>query len=510
MKIQDFAKLLQTRWITVCVTTLVAVLGALAYTFATTPLYEASTRLFVSTSSNSSLSDLYQGNRFSQERVLSYTELLMGETLAQRTIDKLNLDMSAGQLKEQIKASAKPDTVLIDVSVLDPSPVRARDIANTLSDEFVLLISELETPPKGGGQPDARVVVEQKASIPATPVVPNAPRNIAIGLAAGVLLGVGLAILRDRLDNTVKDRETLEEITQVGLVGSIPLDKERRKEPAISFETDNSGIAEAFRKLRTNLQFLAVDNPPRVIVVTSSSPHEGKSTTAINIALALAEAEHNVVLVDGDMRRPSVDRYLDLVGTVGFSTVLSGGASLSEVLQATKFPRLTVLTSGATPPNPSELLGSLAAKNVLSDLRAKFDYVIVDSSPLLAVTDGAILAANADGALVMSRSGQTKREHLAHAIGILRDVGATVLGAVFTMTPTRRGGQYSYSYSYYGEDRREPTIQSPGPANAAAPAKANTEVPDRAAVNGTAVTNAESTETVDVTKPAGRKPGASE
>ena len=155
-------------------------------------------------------------------------------------------------------------------------------------------------------------------------MVPKTARNIAIGLALGVALGIGLAVLRDLLDNTVKDRETLEEITGVGLVGSIPLDKERRKDPAISFDKDNSAIAEAFRKLRTNLQFLAVDNPPRVIVVTSSMPNEGKSTTAINIALALAEAEHNVVLVDGDMRRPMLDKYLDLVGPVGFSTVLSG------------------------------------------------------------------------------------------------------------------------------------------------------------------------------------------
>ena len=158
---------------------------------------------------------------------------------------------------------------------------------------------------------------------PTHPVIPKTARNIAIGLALGVALGIGLAVLRDLLDNTVKDRQTLEEITGVGLVGSIPLDKERRKKPAISFDSDNSAIAEAFRKLRTNLQFLAVDNPPRVIVVTSSMPNEGKSTTAINIALALAEAEHNVVLVDGDLRRPRLDKYLDLVGSVGFSTVLS-------------------------------------------------------------------------------------------------------------------------------------------------------------------------------------------
>lgn len=450
MNLQDFVKALRARWITVCVTLIAAVVGATAVTLLTTPLYQASTRLFVSTNGGSSVAETYQGNRFSQERVVSYAQLLTGETLAQRTINKLGLDMSATKLSSSITANAKLDTVLIDVAVLDASAVRARDIANTLSDEFVVMIRELETP-EDGAPPNARVVVEQRASIPVSPVVPKTGRNLLIGLCLGLLLGIGVAVLRESLDNTVKDRESLEEITRTGLVGSIPLDKERRKEAPISYDSDNSAIAEAFRKLRTNLQFLAVDNPPRVIAVTSSTPSEGKSTTAINIALALAEAEHNVVLVDGDMRRPTLHKYLDLVQPVGFSTVLSGGASLDEALQKTRFHGLTVLTAGAIPPNPSELLGSLTAKKLLNELRTQFDYVIVDSTPLLAVTDAAILAAAADGVLIMARFGQTKREQLVHAVGNLEDVGATVLGAVFTMTPMRGGASYSYSYSYYGE-----------------------------------------------------------
>ena len=315
------------------------------------------------------------------------------------------------------------------------------------------MVRELETP-EDGTMPDARVVVEQRASIPEEPVSPKSTRNLLVGLAIGVLLGIGLGFLRDRLDNTVKERQTLEEITGVGLVGSIPLDKERRKEPAISFDSDNSAIAEAFRKLRTNLQFLAVDNPPRVIVITSSVPNEGKSTTAINIALALAEGDHNVVLVDGDLRRPRLDKYLDLVGGVGFSTVLAGRASLDDVLQKTRFPKLTVLTSGAVPPNPSELLGSLAAQKVFAELRSRFDYVVVDSCPLLAVTDAAILAADADGVLLVARFGKTKREQLTHAVRNLRDVGAPLLGAIFAMTPAR--GNSSYSSSYYGDHRTPP------------------------------------------------------
>lgn len=460
MNLQDFTRLVRSRWQVICVTTLALLFAAITYTLTVTPLYQASTRLFVATRTSSSISEQYQGNRLSQDRVLSYVELLKGQTLAQRTVDKLNLNMSATELRAHVDATAKADTVLITVKVLDASPVRARDIANALSDEFVIMVRELETS-SPGATPDARVVVEQRASIPEQPVIPNKSRNIALGVVLGLTLGTGFALVRDLLDNTIKDHETLEQITAVGLVGSIPLDKERRNQPAISFDSDNSGIAEAFRKLRTNLQFLAVDNPPRVIVVTSSAPNEGKSTTAINIALTLAEAGNNVVLVDGDMRRPSLSKYLDLVGSVGFSTILSGAADLTEVLQETKYPGLTVLTAGPTPPNPSELLGSQAAKKLLSELRSQYDYVIVDSSPLLAVTDGAILATNSDGVLVVVRYGMTKREQLTHAIQNLVGVDATILGVVFTMTPTRGTGsyQYRYSYGYYDEENERNDVR---------------------------------------------------
>jgi len=447
MDLRSFLRLLRNRWLTILLTLLVVVLGAAAVTLLTTPLYQASTRLFVSTTSGSSVNELYQGNLFSQQRVLSYTELLKGQTLAQRTIDKLGLDVDANTLTSQVTATVKPDTVLIELQVLNKSPVQARDIANTLSDEFVAFSRELETP-GNGSPPDARVIVEQRASLPDAPVVPDTIRNITGGIAVGLLLGVGLAVLRDRMDNTVKDQEAIESITGAGLVGTIPLDKERREEPSISFDHDNSAIAESFRALRTNLQFLNVDNPPRVIVVTSSLPGEGKSTTAINIALALAEGENNVVLVDGDMRRPMLDKYLNVVGTVGFSTLLTGAASLSDVIQQTQAKGLSVLSSGSTPPNPSELLGSQSAVKVLNELRTQFDYVIIDSSPLLAVTDASILAANADGVLMMIRYGETTREQLTHAIANLQSVGVAPLGAVFTMAPPR--GSDSYSYSYYG------------------------------------------------------------
>lgn len=462
MTLQEYGRVLRARWIVVLLTIVIVMAGAVAINLLTTPKYEASTRLFVSTTSGPTANDIYLGNVSSQQRVISYAELLMGVTLAQRTIDALDLDTSAEDLAKEVNASAKPDTVLIDVKVLDESPVLARDIADALSDQFVTMVSELETPP-GGAVPEARVTVEQRASVPEHPVVPTTTRNLAIGLMLGVVLGIAAAFVRHALDNTVKDQETLERIADVGVVGNIPLEKERRKTAAISFDTDNSSGAEAFRKLRTNLQFLAVDDPPRVVLLTSSVPNEGKSVTALNIALALAEAEHAVVLIDGDMRRPMLDKLTGLVGTVGFSTVLSGQVSLADALQKTRFHNLTVLTSGAAPPNPSELLGSFAAKRVIDELRNRFDYVIIDSSPLLAVTDAAVLSAGVDGVLVMARYGETKCEQLAHAVRSLGDVGAKLLGAVLTMTPTRKNSSYNYSYpGHYGERRNQAPERSAG------------------------------------------------
>lgn len=451
MTLQDFVKTLRSRWMTVCATAIIIVVAAGSYTLTQTPMYQSATRLFVSTTSASSTSDLYNANLLSQERVLSYAQLIMGETLAQRTVDRLALDISAAELKARVTAKTRPDTVLIDVFVRDPSPVRARDIANALSDEFVVMVRELETPSQGE-RPEARVVVEQRASVPSEPISPKKFRNIALGILLGVLLGIGLAVVRDLLDNTIKKRETLEEVAGAGVVGLIPFDRELQERPAIAFDSDNSGTAEAFRKIRTNLQFLSVDKPPRVIVVTSTSPSEGKTTSAMNIALALSEAGHSVVVVDGDLRRPRLAKYLDVVASVGLSSALSGAASIGDVLQETKYPQLSVLAAGPIPPNPSELLGSQSARNLLHELSTKFDYVIIDSAPLLAVTDSAILAAEADGALLAVRWGKTRREQLTHAVGALRDVGAPLLGTMLTMMPRASASTYSYQY-HYGDKR---------------------------------------------------------
>jgi capsular exopolysaccharide synthesis family protein len=446
LTVQDFAQILRTRWKIIFGTVVIAVLGALAYSLLATPQYEASTRLFVSTPSDGTNSQTNDGGLFAQRRVLSYTQLLMGGILAQRTIDKLDLGMSAAELQREVTAVAPTDSVLIDVTVLDPSPSRARDIANTLSDEFVIMAAGLETPDLGV-RPNARVIVQQRASIPDGPVTPTKARNLAIGVALGMLIGLFIAIIRHRLDDRIKSSESLEKITGVGLIGDIPSDAKRRKDdPLIAFESDRPTVADAFRELRINLQFLEVGDGPRVLLVASSMPDEGRTTTAINLSLALAEADYNVVIVEGDLRRPRMASSFALDGQVGLATVLSGRAALGEALQETRFPRLTAITSGDIPPNPTELLGSQTAKDVLNALSSQFDYVIVDS-PSLLVKDAAILAGRSQGVLIIARFGQTRRKQLAPAINMLRRAGAPLLGSVLTMTPPKNRASIEGNYS---------------------------------------------------------------
>lgn len=442
MSPQDVLHALRRRWVTIAVTTALVAAAALLLAWRTAPVYEASTTLFVSSRAGQNTSDVYEGGLFSAQRVQSYAELIKDDTLALRTLGKLGLPMSTADWREQVTAGAKPGTVLIDVRVRDTSPTRARDIANTLSDEFVLMVAELETP-RPGDVADARVIVAKRATLPTQPVVRQATRNVAMGLALGVVLGTALALLRERLDNTVTSGDDVEDITGAALFAAIPADRRLARSPCIAFATDHSATAEGFRTLRANLQFLKVDNPPRVLLVTCSQAGEGKSTTALNLALALAQSGRRVVLVDGDLRHPDVHTLLGVDNTAGFTDVLSGRMALADALGGDQHGgdqqgAIRVLTAGSLPPNPGEILGSSAAQALLADLRIRFDYVVVDSAPLLEVADAALLAADCDGVLLVSRVGMTRRDQLARSVRRLAEIGVPVLGSVL-ITPAQRG-----------------------------------------------------------------------
>lgn len=439
MSLQDFLRLLGSRWLTILTAVLIAVAGAVALTLVTTPTYVAYTRLYVSTPRSGSVSDLYQGDLFTQERVFTYAELLKGQKVAQRTIDKLHLDMTANQLRSEVTPVVARDTILIYLYISDASPERARDVANTMSDELVILVEELENPPNAmsPGAP-GRVIVEQHALLPGAQSKPNGKRNILAGLALGVLAGVGLAILAATLDDRVRDEDDLDEIAGVGALGATPRERRPQRGPPGPLGTTSPAGTEAYRVIRTNLKFLDTGRPPRLILVASPTADDGRTTVALNTAVALAETAGKVAVVDADLRRPALTAALGLAGDIGLSTVIEGETSLADALQETRYPHLTAVGSGPIPKNPGALLDSDSARRVFQDLAAQFDYVIIDSPPLTTAADAAILAAACDGVILVARHEKTKRDEVLRAVSALNKVGAKILGTVFTAVPMRR------------------------------------------------------------------------
>ena len=277
--------------------------------------------------------------------------------------------------------------------------------------------------------------------------------NLAAGLVAGLLLGISAAVLRQMLDTRIHQPQVLRDITESPVLGVIPFERTARKSPLVVNTLGRSVRAEALRQLRTNLQFVDVERPVRVLVVTSSVAGEGKSTTAANLALSFAEYRRSVLLIEADLRRPRVADYLGLDRTLGLTNVLAGQVAVDEVLQSWGDAGLVVLPSGSIPPNPSELLGSPAMLDLLRHLKARFDMIVIDTPPLLPVTDGAVAAAFADGAVLVVRYGKTKRAQIAAAARSLKSVDARLLGSILNMAPARGSDGYgSYNYGYYEDD----------------------------------------------------------
>jgi capsular exopolysaccharide synthesis family protein len=265
-------------------------------------------------------------------------------------------------------------------------------------------------------------------------------------LIAGLIVGVGVVVVRDLLDNTVKGPHDFEALG-VPVLGMVPLDKRTQRVP-IAFRGDPHSVrSEAYRQLRTNLQFVNVDNAPRIIAVTSAVPGEGKTTTAMNLAAALAEGGYRVCLVEADLRRPTIAASLGLVPDVGFTTVLIGRAPLEAALQNAG-RNLAVLTSGPVPPNPSELLITEQAQSIIRAVSEQVDYTIIDTAPLLPVADGAEVASMADATLVVHHAGKTTREQVERSIAALEKVGEKPVGVVLNMV-SRRNSRYDDEYNYY-------------------------------------------------------------
>jgi succinoglycan biosynthesis transport protein ExoP len=452
MDLREYARVLRKRWLSILVITVLGIGVAGLVTYLSPKQYTAETQSFVAISNTGqSSADILSGATFAQQRVKSYTQIVDSPEVLQPVITELNLNTTVQALAKNVTANSPLDTVLINVDVKDGSAQQAADIANAVAKQLGTVVENLETPDGAAASP-VKVTLTNPAVPPVSPSSPRPVLNLALGLLIGLALGLAYAFVRESLDTTIKSVDDVTQIMGQAPLGAVPFDARAKDQPLVALD-QRAVRSEAFRSARTNLAFADVDHPPQVVVITSAVAGEGKTTTACNLAITMAQSGQRVVLIECDLRRPRVANYLEISGAVGLTNVLTGQVPLDQALVMWNRGQLAVLTSGLLPPNPSELLGSRQMAAMLDDLRNRFDAVVIDAPPLLPVTDGAVIAHAADGAVMVVRHGSTTREQLERATEVLDQAGSTLLGAIVNFVPVSRkpakGDAYGY-YSTYG------------------------------------------------------------
>ncbi len=451
--IQYWRLIVQNRLI-IAFTTLSGLFLAFGLTMTITPLYQSEAEIFVSTPvSNLDITELATGSSFSQQRVKSYAQIINSPVTLKPVVSRLGLNLSPEQLSGQISASAPLDTVLITLSVIDTRPDMAAKIANAVAEQFGITVSDLELHGIGIDSP-VKVSVVKDAIPNGNPISPNRILNYGIGLILGFALGVGIGYLRRVADNTVKNEDDLQGLP---LLAAIGFDHDADEKPLVTQIGRYSARTEAFRTLRTNIQFLMPKKHPQVIVLTSAFPSEGKTTSSINLALSLTHTGSCVVLVEADLRRPKVAQYLEFSDmSRGLADIISGTSDISlktvkSVVRKFEGSELDVIPAGKIPQNPAELLSSKKFDLLIDLLRKKYEYVIIDCPPILPVTDAAIVSTRADGALIVVHAGMTKRPHFNGTRDALKAVGTEILGVIINKIPNNVAGyEYGYRYGYSG------------------------------------------------------------
>lgn len=417
---------------------------ALVLSLVATPVYTSTAGLFFSLQNGDTASDLAQGATFTRDQLASYATLATTPAVLGPVIENLELDTEVGDLARQVTAAAPNGTVVLSVSVDSTDPAEAARIADAVSTELIRVVEGV-APADSGGRATVRVTTVTPAAVPSAPSSPDTGLNVLAGLVGGTALGVLYAWLRERLDTRVRTAEDLARVTDLPLLASLdtPPGADAGRDLVV-VNAPRSPAAEAFRSLRTAVQFTARPGQPLTLLVTSSHAAEGKSTVAANLAETLSESGLRVALVDADLRRPSLADVFGLEGGAGLTTVLIGRAQVSDVLQDWGRSGLHVLTSGPLPPNPSELLSSPAMAGVLATLGETHDVVLVDGAPLLPVTDSAVLARLVSGTLLIADAARTRRPAVAGSLALLRRVEARVAGVVLTHVRQRAAAGYGY------------------------------------------------------------------
>lgn len=446
MELGDYLRVLRRRWALVALAALVCAGAAVGFSLQQTPVYEATARLVVSGAGGTEADEELSSRQLAVERTVTYAQFATTPPVVDEALAAAGGAPGAG--RPEVTAEAEPNAPFLTVTVADTDPARAAAVANAYATTLPSAVAQLE------GRASAAVAdltVLTPASAPAAPARPQPARNGAIGLALGLMLGVGSAFLREALDRSFKHPEQLEEETGLSVLGVVPQEHAGVALPTLNKATSNR--AEAYRTVRTNVQFAGPPHSLKTILITSATAGEGKTSVATNLAVAFAATGQSVVLVDADLRRHRVGEAFGLPNDgPGLAGVLSGWAPLDDALRSVGPDRLAVLPAGSTPVNPSELLGSPRMAELLKELGQLFEVVLVDSPPVLPVTDPLVLAVSATGVVLVVRLGETSREQVRRTIGSLQKLGVPLLGVVANGAVASHDPAYGYTYG--AKDKR--------------------------------------------------------
>jgi succinoglycan biosynthesis transport protein ExoP len=446
VELVEYANVLRRRWVVIVCSALVGALAAFAWASSTPPTYTATAKVYVSLNTGESTSDLLQGSTYVKNLIESYAALTDMPVVLDPVARDLGPDVTGRYLATIVSADSPLNTSIIEIKVDHGIPETAAQIADAVAQQLSTTVVDL-SPAAPTGEQSIEVTVVSPAETPQFPSAPRTRLLTAAGGAGGLAISVAFVLLWAVLDTRIRSARDLETVSEgTALLGSIPLVK--RKVARVPATHDPlSTRAEAYRRVQTNLSYVDATTPARVLVVTSSVPAEGKSTTAINLASTFAESGSRVLLIDGDMRRPSIAPTLGLEDAAGLTTVLVGRAAMTDLVQRYGPGPLDVLPLGPIPPNPHQLIASDATRDLIAAARSTYDVVVIDAPPLLPVSDAAVFSTMADGVVVVVGARRVRRPQLSQALRALAGVEARVLGFILAFAPRSGPGGTYYGYS---------------------------------------------------------------
>lgn len=446
---------LKKRWYVIAVATAVAGIVGVTMSLLATPVFQSTATLFVSISQGSTGSDLNQGTAYAQNQMQSFAQLATSSRVLEPVIDELGLDMTPHALARNVQVVTPSNTVILSIQASSTSPERAAQIANTIAESLADTVKEV-SPTSPEGAPSIAATLVDTAVAPTFQVSPNKPRDTILATAVGFLVGIALALIYTLLDTRIPTASALRNAVPLPVLGVISRVRNKQGVGLVVAQDPLGHTSEEFRRVRSALTYAGVSDRLQRILITSTAESEGKSTFSANFALTLAELRSRVLLIDADFRKPRISDVFGVEGAVGLTSVLLGDASFEQARINRAGTSLDILTAGTIPPNPSEMLASDAMRELIESVAPQYDFVVIDSPPILSVADAGITSPLVDGAVLVVDAGSTRRSQLTQAITSFELAGGRIIGVALNKARQRRN-----TSGYYTESGRATVQASP-------------------------------------------------